>query len=145
MKQSILILAIFSFLATALIISCDSPAQRVEAAETNVAEAKEDLAQAKQEYLEDIENFRLQTAEKIAANNQRIADFNVKIEKEKAEAKAEYKTKVAELEQKNRDMKKKMDEYQVEGKDQWETFKAEFNKDMENLGVALENLVGKNK
>ncbi|MCB9293542.1 MAG: hypothetical protein H6559_10535 [Lewinellaceae bacterium] len=96
MKKSILVLAIFSFLAGALIISCDSPAQRVEAAETNVAEAKDDLAQAKQEYLEDVEKYRLQTAEKIAANNQRIADFNVKIEKEKAEAKAEYKTKVAE-------------------------------------------------
>ena len=38
-----------------------------------------------------------------------------------------------------------MDGYKVEGKDQWEAFKAEFNKDMENLGVALENLVGKNK
>lgn len=145
MKQSILVLAIFSFLAGALIISCDSPAQRVEAAETNVAEAKDDLAQAKQEYLEDVENYRLQTAKKIEANNQKIADFNVKIEKEKAEAKAEYKIKVAELEQKNRDMKNKMDGYKVEGKDQWEAFKAEFNRDMENLGVALENLVGKNK
>lgn len=144
MKQSILVLAIFSFLAGALIISCDSPAQRVEAAETNVAEAKDDLAQAKQEYLEDVENYRLQTAKKIEANNQKIADFNVKIEKEKAEAKAEYKIKVAELEQKNRDMKKKLDDYKAEGKDQWYTFKAEFNRDMEQLGNALENLTVKN-
>ncbi len=144
MKNSFLVLAIFSLAAGALIISCDNPAQRVENEETNVAEAQEVLAQAKQEYLEDIENYRLQTAEKIEANNQRIADFNVKIDKEKAEAKAEYKIKVAELEQKNRDMKKKLDDYKAEGKDQWYTFKAEFNRDMEQLGNALENLTVKN-
>lgn len=145
MKKSILVLAIFSFVAGTMIISCASPAQKVENAETSVTEAKEDLAQAKQEYQEDIENYRQQMAEKITANSQNIADFNVKIEKEKAEAKVDYKMKVAELEQKNRDLKKKLEDYKGEGEDRWYTFKTEFNRDMEKLGVALENLVGKDK
>lgn len=63
MKQSILVLAIFSFLAGALIIAATAlPSSR--SCETNVAEAKDDLAQAKQEYLEDVENYRLQTAKR---------------------------------------------------------------------------------
>ena len=145
MKKSILVLAVFSFAASGLFISCNNSARKVEKAETNVVEAKEDLAQAKDEYQADVENFRQQTADKVAANNQSIADFNARIDMEKKEAKAEYKIKIAELEKKNSDMQKKLDDYKVESKDQWETFKAEFNNDMEKLGVALENLVGKNK
>ena len=144
MKKSILLVTALLFAMAVLFTNCDSPSQKVENAETNAAEAQEDLDQARQDYLEDVEVYKKQTAEKIAANNKSIADFNARIETEKAEAKAEYKLKIAELEKKNSDMQKKLDDYKVESKDQWETFKSEFNRDMDQLGNALQDLTVKN-
>ncbi len=48
-----------------------------------------------------------------------------------------YLNKIKELELKNSDMKKKMDEYKADTKEGWEKFKTEFEKDMDNLGVAI--------
>jgi len=119
--------------------SCDNAAQKVVKAEENVVDAEKDLQMAEEEYLADIEQYRLLSAEKIAANNRSIAEFNARIEQEKKEVRADYRSKIKELEIKNSDMKKKMDEYRVEGKDKWEIFKTEFGKDMDELGESISN------
>ncbi len=119
--------------------SCDNAAQKVAKAEENVVDAEKDLQMAEEEYLADIEQYRLLSAEKIAANNRSIAEFNARIEQEKKEVRADYRSKIKELEIKNSDMKKKMDEYRVEGKDKWEIFKTEFGKDMDELGESISN------
>ena len=41
-------------------------------------------------------------------------------------------------------MKKKMDDYKAEGKDKWNEFKIEFNRDMEEIGKAFKDLTVKN-
>lgn len=145
MKKSILILAAFT-LITGIITSCNTntPAQKVENAQDAATEANKDLEKANEEYLADMKNYRKQMAEKIEANDQKIAEFKASIENEKEEAKAGYKEKIAALEQKNSDMKMKMDNYKEEGKDKWEVFKVEFNNDMDNLGKAFKDLTVKN-
>ena len=50
------------------------------------------------------------------------------------------KKKLADLERENTDMKKQMDDYKSDGKDKWETFKAGFNKSMDDLGESLKDL-----
>ena len=144
MKKSILTLAAVAFTAVTTLTSCNSPAKKVEQAQENVNEANKDLAKANEEYLADIESYRKETAEKIAANDRSIAEFNSRIKEQKREAAADYKLKVAKLEQKNSDMKKQMDEYKAEGKESWEKFKIEFNHDMEELGKAFKDLTVKN-
>lgn len=144
MKQSIVVLTVFMFSMTLMFISCENSAKKLDNAEKDVTEAKDDLEEAQQDYLKDMEEYRLQTANKIEANKRSISEFNARIENEKKEVKAEYKMKIAELEQKNSDMQKKIDEYKVEGKDQWELFKTEFNRDMDELGKALSNITVKN-
>lgn len=134
---------VFGFLL--LQTSCDNTAQKVVKAEENVVEAEKDLQSAEADYLADVEQYRILSAEKIAANDKSIAEFNARIEREKKDVRAEYKAKIKELEQKNSDMKKKMDDYKVEGKDQWEIFKTEFSRDMDELGTALSNITVKNK
>lgn len=37
-----------------------------------------------------------------------------------------------------------MDEYKADSKEQWDAFKAEFNRDMDELGIALKDLTVKN-
>lgn len=144
MKKSILCLATSAFIAGEIFTSCNTPAQKVENAQNNVTEANLDLNKANEEYLEDIEKYRKETADKIAANNLSISDFNARIENEKKEAKTDYKKKLAVLENKNNDIKKRMEDYQAEGKEKWELFKAEFNHDMNELGLALKDLGVKN-
>lgn len=119
--------------------SCDNAAQKVVKAEENVVDAEKDLQMAEKEYLADVEQYKLLSAEKIAANDRSIAEFNARIEQEKKEVRADYKAKIKSLEIKNSDMKKKMDEYRVEGKDKWELFKTEFGKDMDELGESISN------
>lgn len=144
MKKSILILAASTFITGALVTSCNSPEEKVENAQENVAEAHQDLDKANEEYLADVETYRKATAERIAANDQSIAEFNLRLANDKQEAKEDYRKKVTELEQKNSDMRKKMDDYKVEGKDNWEIFKTEFNRDMDELGQAFKDLTVKN-
>ncbi len=144
MKKSILLLAAFTMITGAILTSCDTPAQKAENAQDDVKEAKEDLEKANQEYLADMKNYRKQMADKIEANDQSIAEFKASIENEKEEAKAGYQEEIAALEQKNSDLKMKMDGYKGEGKDKWETFKAEFNSDMDNFGKAFKDLTVKN-
>lgn len=137
--------AISIFLASAIFTSCNTAAEKVENAEDKSIKADEDFNSAKEEYLADIENFRKETAAKIEANNQMIADFKVKIATSKKDAKAYYVEQIAILEQKNIAMKVKLDAYEESGKDNWETFKTEFNKDMNDLGEAFKNFTVKNE
>ena len=134
MKKLLSALAVCIFITGAILTGCNTPAQKVDKAQNNVIEANKDLENANKEYLADIENYRKETANRIAANDQNIIEFKAKIEHDKKAAKADYNKKIAALEQRNRDMKKKMDEYKAEGKDNWVKFKAEFNHDMDELG-----------
>ena len=145
MKNSILALAACTFIVGSFLTSCNTPAEKVENAQTNVAEAKKDLALANQEYLVEIENYKKETAVIITANDKSIAEFKARVATEKKAVKADYDKQIAELEQKNTDMKKRLDEYKAESKEQWGTFKTEFGADMNNLGKAFKDFVVKDK
>lgn len=134
------------FIAATLFTSCkeNTPAEKVLNAEEKVAEANQDLEDANEQYLIDIQNYRTQTSAEITANEQSIAEFKLRIKSQKAAAKADYEKKIAELEQKNTDMKLKMDGYQATGKENWENFKIEFSRDMTALGQAFKDLTVNN-
>ena len=140
MKTTIIKLTVLAFLGCGLLSNCNTPAQKVENAQDGVAKAEADLNKANEEYLADIENYKKEAALKIEANNKSIADFNARMANEKAEAKADYKDKINAIEQKNSDLKKKMEGYQAQGKDQWDKFKTEFSRDMDELGTAFKNV-----
>jgi hypothetical protein len=143
MKKSILICTASIFMAAVVFTSCQSSSEKVEDATIDLLEAERDLDKAAQEYLTDLENFRKEAAKKIAVNEKSIADFKARIELEKKEVSSDYRKKINELEEKNTDMKKTMDDYKAEGKESWEKFKSEFNKDMDKLVKALQELAVK--
>jgi hypothetical protein len=141
MKKLAVTLTTITFLTGALFLSnCSTSAEKVATAEENVTDAQKDLDKANAEYIADMETYRKETEAKIAANNESIAAFNARIDSKKAEAKADYKSRITELENKNTDMKKRLDEYKADGKDNWEIFKLEFSRDMEELGKAFKDL-----
>lgn len=137
MKNSILILATGLFIGTTVFTACTSSAQKVEDAKENAVEAAGDLNKANEEYMADMEKYRTVSNDKIAANEQNIAQFKKRIEDEKKEAKAEYNKKIEDLEKKNSDIKKKLADYKTDSKANWDLFKAEFNREMDELGNAI--------
>ena len=140
MKKSFLILGVLGLIANTLIVSCDSPAQKVENAQENVDASNKQLDQANMDYQKDMDEYRIKTADKIAANDKSLADFRARIKDQKADAKADYEKKLAGLEKKNSDIKKQMDDYKADGKDKWESFKTDFNHSMEDFGNSLKDL-----
>jgi len=143
MKKTILALAIFTFMTGIILTSRSNSAQKVDKAQLNVIEANKKLDDANKEYLADMENYRRETTNKFAANDQSITEFKARIEHDKKAAKAAYNKKLADLERKNSEMKKKMDDYKAKGKDNWEKFKTEFNHEMDELDKAFKDLTVK--
>lgn len=132
-------------LLTGLIVTgCNSPSEKVENAKENVEKTNDALDAANKHYLEDYNIYKKETADKIAANEQGLIDFKARIEHEKLEAKTEYNEKISALEKKNSDMKKRLEDYKADSKDKWESFKTEFNHDLDELGKAFKDLTVNN-
>lgn len=135
------ILAITIAICTVLVTtSCNSTAKKVENAKDDVTQANEDLKKAQEEYSAEVEQFRMETYQKITVNEKEIATIKSKNKKN-----TEYEKQVALLEQKNTDLKRKINDYKIDTKENWLSFKTEFNKDMDELGLALKNFSVDNK
>jgi Tfp pilus assembly protein PilE len=139
MKGKIIVIILAVLSSVVMFSSCNSSSEKVEKAEKNVVEAKNDLQAANEAYMADMSKYKKQTSDRIAANQKSINEFNKRIVTEKKQAKVADQKKIAELEAKNKDMEKRMDDYQADGKENWEAFKSEFGKDMDELGNAFAN------
>lgn len=144
MKNSILTFLGIALITSAVVVGCNSPAQKVENAQNSVTDAERDLDKANSEYLADLQKYREEVAMKIATNDKSIAEFNARKDNQKAEARADYQKRIDAIQQKNSDLKKKLDDYKAEGKEKWAEFKAEFSRDMEDLGMAFKNMTTSN-
>lgn len=124
--------------------SCQSSSENLKDAKDEMSVAEKNLKEANQEYIADMENYKKNVSATITANEKSIIEFKARIVNSKKEAKADYEKEINELENKNSDMKRKMDEYTLEGNEQWNSFKAEFSHDMDELGKALKALTVNN-
>ncbi len=139
--------SIFTFvLATSLIggavfTGCQSSAKKVEEAQENVADANEKLAEAKRD---SILLFKMESEKRFSNQEKNLAEFKMRIAKEKKENRAKYEKNLAELEKKNSDLKKKLDDFKDDGNVEWEIFKSEWNHDMDELGKSIKDLTVNN-
>jgi hypothetical protein len=141
MKKSIFILAITMFIAGTIFTGCQSSADKVQDAKDNVAAAKQELIQAR---IDSIKQFKKESAEEISHFEKSLAEFKAGIANQKKENKALYENKLAELEQQKSDLKRKLEEYNEDKIDQWNSFRAEFSHDMDELGKAFSDFTVKN-
>lgn len=123
--------------------SCSSSAEKVDQAEQNVSDAKDDLKYAKEAQEKEVAEYDKLMSEKLAEQEKIMADFNERIKVQKKEAKTEYELKLEELNNKHSDMKKKMAEFKAGSKTNWESFKIAYNAEMEDLGYAFDELKAK--
>ena len=134
MKNKIFVFAVIGCMAGMFLAGC------AKTSEQKVEGAKQDLKDAKADYLAEWQRFKTESEEQIKANDDRIDAFREKMEKAGTQTKAEYKIAVAELKQKNRDLKKKLEEYKDEGESKWQEFKTNFSHDMDAVGKTIKDL-----
>ncbi|WP_317898081.1 hypothetical protein [Aurantibacillus circumpalustris] len=140
MKKTNLIFGSAVVLTSLFFGACTSSSEKVENAQEEVTEANQNLEDANEEYRKDYASYKEEVANRITYNEQIIIDFKERVKLQKDEAKADYDEKIEALNQKNSDLRKRMDDYTVQGKESWEAFKTEFDRDMDELGEAFKNL-----
>ncbi len=145
-KTTITLIAATMLVAGAIFTSCNSPAQKEDAAEAKVEDAQQDLNAASQEVAtaEEWQAFKSETVLKITDNEIRIAELKVKIKKPGKLFDASREKRIIELEQQNIDLQARLEAYE-NNQSNWESFKTEFNHDMDELGKALKDLTLDNK
>ena len=133
MKNKIFTFAVIVCVA-GFLAGCD------KTSEQKVEGAKQELKEAKADYVAEWQKFKTESEAQIKANEDRIDAFKEKMDKVGTKTKAKYDKAIAELEQKNRDLKKKLEDYKDEGESKWEEFKTNFNRDMDGIGKTMKDL-----
>jgi len=153
MKKMIFILAVTTLMAGTIFTGCKSSTQKQEAARDKVKDAKQDLNEAQKDANaaaqvvateEEWKIFKSESELKIKDNEIRIAELTVKMNKQGEIFDELYRKNIANLEQQNKDMKARLEAYE-KSQTNWESFKREFNHDMDAIGKALKDLTVDNK
>lgn len=154
MKRTTLVIAVCALIMSATAFySCQSSAQKEEAAKANVEKAQNDLKQTQAKADEEAKNtreaeelrvFKSETDMKIKRNEIQITELRLKMKTSGKTMDKIHSNKIDELEQKNKELKTRMNAYD-KSQSNWEEFKREFNHDMDELGNAFRDLTVDNK
>jgi len=143
MKKTIYAITSTVVLSILAFTSCSTPAEKVDQAQENVTKANDKLDSAIKDYLTDIDLYKIETSNRILANEKSITDLNAQLSNKKMDDRSEYVKKIKELEQKNASLKNKLNTYKADGNEKWKTFKKEFSKEMEDLNESIKDLTKK--
>lgn len=154
MKNSIFNFALLiSFTSALFFTGCQTPAQKVEDAKTNVDNANQDLKDVKKDAMAEEQkmadekewtDFKVASEMKIKDNETRITELKAEMKKSGKKLDAAYEKKIVAEEEKNKALETRMTAYHT-GQSDWAEFKREFNHDMDELGQALKDLTVNNK
>jgi chromosome segregation ATPase len=154
MKPIIVIaFAMFLNFSGMILLSCQSTTEKEEKATEDVQEARHELADVKKDIIadsleavktEEWRIFRNEADARIRSNDIQIAALKKKMEKPGNKMDADYPQSILDLEKKNKDLQDRMNAYEKNQSD-WESFKREYNHDMEELGEALKDFRVNNK
>ncbi len=139
------------FAAGTCITGCNSPSKKAD--KEKVQQNSSDKGESESEFhikkiatAEEWDDFKQVQGLKLNEVEQWIAEFREKIIKPETGQKIDstFQEKMVKLEQKSNILKAKIKSYESNQTD-WETFKREFNHDMEELGMAFKDLTSDNK
>jgi oligoendopeptidase F len=141
MKNKYFILAVVLLIAGSVFTGCEN---NQDTAKEEVKKANQDMIDAQTQFEKEWQQFKSDTELIIDANQKQIDDFKAAIKTTSAKFKAKYENQVLTLEQNNIELKKKLNDYKYAGKDNWEEFKRDFNREVNTVVDAL-NEIFKNK
>jgi predicted RNase H-like nuclease (RuvC/YqgF family) len=123
------------------ILSCnETPKQKLEAAETEVAETQADLDTAKMDFDTEIAHYQRETNDKIGRYSKQLEDFKMNAANEKKLASKEFQKKISALEAKNSEMKKRISEFKADDKMGWYDFRGKCEYDMQCIDKDINNI-----
>ena len=105
----------------------------------DVVVAKQDLKVAQKDSISEYQKLTKESEIKFKSNDQGIADLRATITKTNSKEMANDQKKVSMLEVKNDNLKKELADYKVLGQTQFNSFKAEFNRDLAQLAKELKD------
>ena len=153
MKNQIVNIALAIAFSTVFLTSCRSSAEKEAAAQASVMDAEQNLADVQKDTLEKAVKvaeadewiaFKLEQENKIRDNDKRIAELKTKLKKPGKLLDPIYEKRIDNLREKNAEMKARITNYENSQTD-WAKFKAEFNRDMDELGSSLKDFSVDNK
>lgn len=139
MKIKYFILAGLMLIAGSLFTGCNNR----DNAKDNVEKANQDMIDAQVQFEKEWQQFKSNAELRINSNQQKIADLKAAMKSTSTRFKAKYENEVLTLEQKNIELKKKLNDFKYERKENWEEFKTAFNKDMDVVSNALNDIFSK--
>ena len=105
----------------------------------DVVVAKQDLKVAQKDSISEYQKLTKESEIKFKSNEQSITDLRATITKTNSKEMANDQKKVSMLEVKNDNLKKELADYKVLGQTQFNSFKAEFNRDLAQLAKELKD------
>ena len=153
MNKTVYTLAITSILTATILTGCQNSTKKEQVAQDKVVDAQADMKDATEELVvakkeataQQWKQFKAETNARIAENESRIAELKVKMNKTGNSIDAMYAKNIEELELKNKEIKVKVDTYKNDSNDDWESFKREYNHDMDQLNQSLKDITVDNK
>jgi hypothetical protein len=147
MKKLILSLVVIAFIAgtTSTTFGQVPDKQAVKARENlkeekkDVVVAKQDLKVAQKDSVSEYQKLTKESELKFKSNEKAIANLRAAITKNNSKEQATDQKKVSLLEDKNNSLKKELADYKVLGQAQFKSFKAEFNRDLDQLAKELKD------
>jgi ABC-type transport system involved in cytochrome bd biosynthesis fused ATPase/permease subunit len=147
MKKLILSLVAVAFIAGTVSTSFGQvPDKQSVKARENLKEEKKDVVEAKQDLKVALKDstaeYQLLTKEsaiKFASNEKTIEELRATITKGNSKEMVNDQKKVNLLELKNNNLKKELADYKLDGQTKFPAFKAEFNRDLEQLSKELKD------
>jgi gas vesicle protein len=140
-ENNYFIAAVIGCIAGALLIGCEkTPEEQVKNVKENAGEIKQDLKDARTDFLAEWQTFKSEAERTIAANGKRIDTLKAKAEKVDAGFKSKYTKDVAVLERKNRNLEKELIKFDNKGQNEWKEFKTKFKRDLDDIGNSAKDL-----
>ena len=144
MKKNILTFALTGVMAMTAFALAAQESPKAAEARKEVAEATEDLKEAKTDSAADYQKFKKEAEIKIRGNQIKIAALKAKQTNETKEIREKYRKKVLILEQKNNQLENRIKKSDSTKTTMWGAFKRHFSQDMEELSEAFKDLNSNN-
>lgn len=141
MKKIFLKITCIGFISMFALTSCGNTSEeKIEDAQEDVADAEQELREAETQLKIDYDNYKLETEKELLENEQRIEELRLEIKKEKVAAtRAKREKELEELESRNETLRQKFQNFKYNAREDWETFKIDFNNEMQELNQSIKD------
>jgi phage regulator Rha-like protein len=148
MKRSILKRSFITGLFCIILMSCNnSPAAKekdLNEAVEDLVNTKEELDQAEYDSIKDFKEYKDSILLKLEANEKVITDLKLKINLKSLSERKVDQVEIDRLEKRHEALKVKIENYTPGLEQQWELFKVDFIKELDELGKSLSKISERN-